>query len=62
MTRYRGARTGAMIVSWALGRLTGTQAATEGEVLALTAESFEYALSRGHTFVKFYAPWCTHCK
>jgi len=33
-----------------------------GEVLILEPNSFDRALSQGPTFVKFYAPWCGHCK
>lgn len=33
-----------------------------GEVDALTSATFTQALARGPTFVKFFAPWCGHCK
>ncbi|CAE6365890.1 unnamed protein product [Rhizoctonia solani] len=33
-----------------------------GEVLILTPETFDKGLSEGPIFVKFYAPWCGHCK
>jgi thioredoxin domain-containing protein 5 len=33
-----------------------------GEVLALTGETFSKTLSKGPGFVKFFAPWCGHCK
>ena len=31
-------------------------------VLQLTSENFETAIESGTTFVKFFAPWCGHCK
>ncbi|KZT33157.1 thioredoxin-domain-containing protein [Sistotremastrum suecicum HHB10207 ss-3] len=33
-----------------------------GSVLALTTNTFTSALSAGPVFVKFFAPWCGHCK
>lgn len=34
----------------------------ENSVARLTGNSFEHAIEKGVTIVKFFAPWCGHCK
>jgi len=34
----------------------------EGAVLALNSASFQSTVANGPVFVKFFAPWCGHCK
>lgn len=34
----------------------------DGSVATLNSENFQSRIAQGVTFVKFFAPWCGHCK
>lgn len=41
---------------------TDNSDSTTHAVLSLTGESFKHGIENGISFVKFFAPWCGHCK
>jgi len=77
-TKYQGARSKQALTDWLDGELAkqfdepaaeeeaapAAAAPKKGEVAVLTAASFKNTVAPAEqvTFVKFFAPWCGHCK
>nr|XP_015090080.1 thioredoxin domain-containing protein 5 [Vicugna pacos] len=57
--QYKGKRDLESLREYVDSQLQGTE---EGTVLALTENNFDDTIAEGITFIKFYAPWCGHCK
>eukprot|EP00931_Biecheleriopsis_adriatica_P036824 TRINITY_DN21169_c0_g1_i1.p1 TRINITY_DN21169_c0_g1~~TRINITY_DN21169_c0_g1_i1.p1 ORF type:complete len:223 (-),score=57.08 TRINITY_DN21169_c0_g1_i1:76-744(-) len=45
-----------------LASLAGSVTAEKDNIVKLTKFNFDDNVKRGSWFVKFYAPWCTHCQ
>merc|ERR1712217_292449 len=45
-----------------MGSLVVHVASEKDNIVKLTKFNFESNVKQGHWFVKFYAPWCTHCQ
>lgn len=43
-------------------KVTDATVADKGKLVELTEENFAKHVSSGNHFVKFYAPWCSHCQ
>jgi len=67
-TRYKGARDLKSLQDFLTKELDDTPkppaeaAVAEDGLYSLTADNFEEHVSKGYHFIKFYAPWCGHCK
>lgn len=73
MDKYTGQRTHEELkayVSMMLGKNAENESSRKLEntdgipnaILSLTADSFKQGIEKGLSFVKFFAPWCGHCK
>ena len=75
MEQYRGARTLAELKDFVVNNKgeAGKAATDDGKVpdradevvpkvVKLTKDNFEETIKSGLAFVKFFAPWCGHCK
>lgn len=70
VSKYQGDRSGEDLKKF-ISSMSGSgeadnkdekEEAGKAPVVILTTETFNNSISRDYTFVKFYAPWCGHCK
>ncbi|WAR16380.1 TXND5-like protein [Mya arenaria] len=63
--KYAGGRTMEALTSYVqeqLGKAPVELPKDEEGLFVLTDDTFEAHVAKGHHFIKFYAPWCGHCK
>lgn len=68
--KYSGSRTIEAFKQYIEEKLGAADNAADGEeneaenvgVIQFTGDSFRHGIEKGVTIVKFYAPWCGHCK
>lgn len=66
MEKYQGQRTESELKSYVNKMKEGVksdeESETTGGMVMLNSDNFESGIAEGLSFVKFFAPWCGHCK